>query len=463
MLNVNNDMDDLLRRAAENYPLKTDGANFDKVLEGLQLVQEVEDTPVKKRRGRFLWLLLLLPLSFVCNRYIYPGTEKRAATETIGKTQENAPPISPSIAQHDSKQPIQNANLQLKKSPAAKALAGAKTLEFDPTDEDVPADNNTASVTDAQRAISPPPITSFNFKEKKSSLYEEPFKPGNKNEVPIYSPEVNSNLKVPVNAPENKKSGSNKEIDESIAFSPELDKNEMPLDSKDEKANPQKTIVQNPSVSDTAVPNILTAAKEKSRVRTKRLYAGVIAGPDLSTIKSRSVSKVGLSAGILVGYQLNKKLSIESGVLWDKKFYNGDGKYFDTKKTSIPSYVKILELEGYCNMFELPIGLKYDFTRNKRSGWFAVMGASSYFMKKESYHYSYLSYGVPSYRTASYNNSSTNWLSILNISVGYTHSVGKSGLLRIEPYLKIPVKGVGIGSLPISSSGLYAGFIKKLF
>ncbi|MGZ8544894.1 MAG: hypothetical protein ACXWV0_06335 [Flavisolibacter sp.] len=63
-------MDDLLRRAAEHYPLDTSGADWNKVLNALQ---EDEIKPVavvpeqKPSRRRFLWLLLLLPLGLVCN------------------------------------------------------------------------------------------------------------------------------------------------------------------------------------------------------------------------------------------------------------------------------------------------------------------------------------------------------------------------------------------------------------
>lgn len=76
----NNDMDDLLRRAAEDYPLDTSGADWNKVLNALQDDEnkEAAAVPVRKTsRRRFLWLLLLLPLGFVCNYYYGNGLLKR--------------------------------------------------------------------------------------------------------------------------------------------------------------------------------------------------------------------------------------------------------------------------------------------------------------------------------------------------------------------------------------------------
>ena len=63
---VNDDMDDVFRRAAKNYPLDTSGADWNKVMEGLQ-GQEASIPPNKKSHRRYLWLLMLLPLGLVCN------------------------------------------------------------------------------------------------------------------------------------------------------------------------------------------------------------------------------------------------------------------------------------------------------------------------------------------------------------------------------------------------------------
>ena len=58
---------------------------------------------------------------------------------------------------------------------------------------------------------------------------------------------------------------------------------------------------------------------------------------------------------------------------------------------------------------------------------------------------------------------STVLASVLNVGLGYSHNLGKSAALRIEPYIRIPFKGFGSGELPITSTGIYFGFTKKLF
>src|SRR5215469_15771920 len=61
------DIDDLFRRASENYPLRTDSSDWNRMAAALE-----KDPPPDsgndreadgKRRRRFLWLFLLLPLA----------------------------------------------------------------------------------------------------------------------------------------------------------------------------------------------------------------------------------------------------------------------------------------------------------------------------------------------------------------------------------------------------------------
>jgi hypothetical protein len=61
-----------------------------------------------------------------------------------------------------------------------------------------------------------------------------------------------------------------------------------------------------------------------------------------------------------------------------------------------------------------------------------------------------------------YKNKSRNWFSVLHAGIGYEHRAGVLGTLRIEPYIKAPISGIGIGSLPLSSAGLQIGLTRPL-
>ena len=84
-------------------------------------------------------------------------------------------------------------------------------------------------------------------------------------------------------------------------------------------------------------------------------------------------------------------MALESGLIWDKKNYYSNGEYFDKSKTTIPNNVNI-NLDGYCNMFEIPLNFRYDFAARNNHNFFATAGLSSYIMKKEYYNYKAESY-----------------------------------------------------------------------
>jgi hypothetical protein len=183
-----------------------------------------------------------------------------------------------------------------------------------------------------------------------------------------------------------------------------------------------------------------------------------LAGPDLSTVKFQSVKQPGFSVGVLAGYHINKRFSLETGILWDKKYYYSSGEYVNKAKIVTMPNEEILNVTGNCNMFEIPIALRYDFASAKDHGFYAKAGLSSYFMKKENYNYTAQEVpGNPWAGNASYKNSGNTILSIVDLSAGYEHQLGTKTNIWFEPYLKIPLNGVGIGSLPISSTGFYLG------
>lgn len=188
---------------------------------------------------------------------------------------------------------------------------------------------------------------------------------------------------------------------------------------------------------------------------------GLIGGVDVSMVKFQDVSKIGYTAGALIGFAFNNRWSVESGAYYDQKSYYSDGKYFDPKL--YPNLV-INSVDGTCHMIELPLSVRYNF-KKKENTWFASAGLSTYLMKKEDYHFDY-SYppGTSNYYYyKEFKNSTNNWFSILHLSVGYSKKLGAIGDLRIEPYIKAPLKGLGVGKLPISSTGINVGLTHKIF
>src|SRR4051812_28080213 len=81
MLNLNDDMDDLIRQAADDYPLKIEGKDWDKVLGAMSSATQVQPGKGKK----YWWLLLLfLPLLIVAVPFMNKNGETYTKKNNIG-------------------------------------------------------------------------------------------------------------------------------------------------------------------------------------------------------------------------------------------------------------------------------------------------------------------------------------------------------------------------------------------
>ena len=89
MQQADSDMDDLFRKAAQDYPLKTDNADWEKVRSYLSPAAGIAETASpKKNYKKFLWLLLLLPIGWA--GYIFISHENNASKQA-SSNQNNTP------------------------------------------------------------------------------------------------------------------------------------------------------------------------------------------------------------------------------------------------------------------------------------------------------------------------------------------------------------------------------------
>ncbi|HEY2726831.1 MAG TPA: hypothetical protein VGI61_06635, partial [Parafilimonas sp.] len=203
------------------------------------------------------------------------------------------------------------------------------------------------------------------------------------------------------------------------------------------------------------------SASIKIKTNSHYFYGGLTAGTDLSFIKYQKAQPLGYNVGLLVGYKFNK-LSIESGLLLDKKNYYTSGEYFDKSKIPFFNNAELLSANGYCRMYEIPLNIKYDISTSKKHTWFATAGLSSYLMNKEFYHYAYKQNGIDNYGSYPYFHTTKNWFSVVNLSAGYQLQMNAKTNLRIEPYYKTTLSGVGTGNLTITSTGINIGITKRI-
>lgn len=193
---------------------------------------------------------------------------------------------------------------------------------------------------------------------------------------------------------------------------------------------------------------------KKQQNTNKGFFIGLIGGFDASTVKYNYVSNVGYNIGGTLGYRFNKHWSLQSGAIYTQKNYKLKGQDFHPPKGSWISYYEIEMVDGYCKMWDVPIIATYHFSGNNNGNTFLSLGTSSYFMKRENYNYLYYYNNQYYNRTNNYNSSDQHLFALLHISAGIERPIGKSITSIIEPYAKIPLTGVGFGSIQLSSFGL---------
>ncbi len=451
MQDVNNDMDDLFRRAADEYPLKTDSAaNWDKVFAGLNSVDAPIAVTINKKsnnKRRALWLLLLLPLSSLYLLLHNVSETKNASSVAIKSAKHNSIKTNHNNAISE----IQPSTNHFSKADNNSAVIGYyKTQKFNKNKTGIlgTALNVSKQNADGDRHLNGR-IFLPNEQDKKASTRTS-----------------KDNKQNTENVIHNKNMTTEKQPDDEMQRIQNVTEKQKGSDTAEQKkviASAELGINKKDSAAINAVDkddNKKVVAKVNTQ-QQRGFYAGLMGSLDFSTVKFQQIHKAGYSLSFLVGDRLSKHISVESGISVSKKYYYSDGKYFDKKKTGIPEQVDIYFTNGTCKMFEIPVNVKYNFAVHKNSSLFATAGLSSYFMKKESYGY-HADWNGWVYDTArQYKNSGTNLLSVVNFSVGYQLRVNKATTLRIEPYLKVPLKGIGIANMPIMSTGISVGFTRS--
>src|SRR5688500_15353569 len=372
---VNDDMDDLYRQAAEDYPLKTDSGDWNKVLEKMQAGGEGK-IPVKRDRSKYLLLLALIPLVLICTTYIKNDSFNDAPNTPLkNKTSIENQPLSP-------------ADREQSTSTAYKKILEITGRETNSQTQDP------SHITD---------LVTEKYSERISNS-KQPDNADNKiidSEAPVINklddgsgkPNVTQDL-MTNNTSKPIKNANDPVVNTDPVITPAIAEQKPSDPGNNKNVVDDKSNVVDDKLKDTQAITVTEKKKQKNDKKPKnKFYAGFLGGPDFSMVKSTNIQGTGYSIGLLAGYNISKKFAVESGVLWDRKRYFAEGKHFKTDKLNW-QHVTIYDLSSYCDMFEIPLNIRYNASVNSKRTWFVNAGLSSYLMKKENYDYYYERYGV---------------------------------------------------------------------
>ena len=193
-------------------------------------------------------------------------------------------------------------------------------------------------------------------------------------------------------------------------------------------------------------------------VQQPRFYVGVVGAPDVTTVKFASVQSPLLNFGVTLEYRLTNRLRLTTGLLRSTKQYTARREDYDwgTFSTQVAKY-DFKDVEGTCQVLDVPLNLRYDILTQPQYKVFGSLGLSSFFMQRERYSYPYVYQNMARYAEWEVVNANRHLFSIVNLSFGYERSLSTRWSLQAEPYLKLPLGGVGVGKVQLVSGGIFFG------
>lgn len=188
----------------------------------------------------------------------------------------------------------------------------------------------------------------------------------------------------------------------------------------------------------------------------KRFSYGLSIGSEISFIAGEGERKAGYFVGLELGYQLNKHFELITGVGLSKKEYSGSGENYKAKPGFWTDAITPMEFRGSCTVIEIPLSVNYYFNDVNENGWFTNIGATTYLMSSEWYDFIYDPAIDNSNLKKNWNDKLANkhLLGVAQVSFGYQRTIGKHTSLQISPYAKIPLTGIGNGSVNLFSTGI---------
>ncbi len=199
------------------------------------------------------------------------------------------------------------------------------------------------------------------------------------------------------------------------------------------------------------------AAKDKKKTKkSNSFFVTLSTGPDVSYANKGKLGTMKLLAGGGLGYTFKDRLTIRTGFYSGRKIYTALPGAYHPPAIFYTYYPNLEKVDANCKVYEIPFFISYNFGRTSKQNWFAAAGVSSYLMKSETYNYFY-KYSPSSpivNRKRTINNENKHYFSALTFSAGYFYNINRYISFMVEPYIKVPISGVGYGKVKLNSAGL---------
>jgi len=472
--------DNKVREAAEHHH----PAYNDKAWEKMEKLLD-EHLPQKEKKRRRFFLLLFLFLLLGSGGWLLIGNPWQENNKLIKQKQS----VESKISADDKSNRSNNKNDRTEKSLVPDKITRSKVED---KTKDV-FENKTATIPSTKHTGKTPSVVFTESKfnslsgNKPSKKTKKIVDNGKSNKAPMIvslkssdKDQVESNKTVVKNSTEIEKTEMHKpgNIIESGKKNPAnqelaLEKPDEPKKDDIKMEHPGKSLTEEKAINeveenpdekpgDVQLKQDLPAGKKspgkkgKPGKKTIPIFLTASTGPDFSFVGSEGPGKVKWITGIGIGYTIKEKFTLRTGFYSARKIYSAMPGDYNAPDYFYNYYPNLQKIDADCKVYEIPLLLSYSFGKSINHNWFVSTGLSSYLMKKETYNYfyKYTPTSVTVSKKWTVPEKNKHFFSVINFSAGYQHRIGKSFSVTIEPYMKIPLSGVGFGKVKLNSGGI---------
>jgi hypothetical protein len=192
--------------------------------------------------------------------------------------------------------------------------------------------------------------------------------------------------------------------------------------------------------------------------RGPRFTLSILAAPDINAVNSFNRNQVGTNLGFQLGIRLSKKFTITTGAAYAVKPYDASGSQYNSANWQGKALADLpTNVAANCKVLDIPINLNYRFYSKGKNAFSLGSGLSSYIMLRENYRFDYADgSGMPSY-DIQINNKNKHILGVLNLNATYERKINSKFSTIIQPYMKLPLTGIGNGRVDLKSTGVAVG------
>ncbi|QMU28866.1 hypothetical protein [Adhaeribacter radiodurans] len=212
-----------------------------------------------------------------------------------------------------------------------------------------------------------------------------------------------------------------------------------------------------PLLDSAQLQTLADSALKKTRTRfLGRLGLTLALGPDFSTVGFVKPEKASTNIGVLLSYKVSNRWAILTGMVRARKVYGAKPEDYHPGPNYWPAGQHLPDdINAVCKVIDIPLNVRYSFLTLPTHVAYVQTGLSSYIMLHEDYRYDYSNYGNPYSKHWIVDNKNRHFFQVLNVSAGYNRQISPVISVGAEPFVKIPLAGIGAGKVNLTSMGIF--------